>query len=185
MPADYDTELAHLLDQICDLAASRKRPFKPVTVLIDGPSGAGKTWSAVSLAERTQWRVVHLAEFYPGWYGLEKGSLMVADQVLRASNPGYWRWDWEANAPGEWASLDVRDDLIVEGVGTVTEANIAAAKERGSVVTVRISGPREKRRERAVTRDPGYDEWFETWERQEQEYFDTLAVPAELSWEWS
>ena len=54
-----------------------------------GPSGAGKTWASASLADCTGWRVVHLDEFYPGWRGLEEGSAMVAEQVLRENNPGY------------------------------------------------------------------------------------------------
>lgn len=140
---DFDSQLDRLIEDVIKAAATRKKPFKPVTVLIDGPSGAGKTWACAALADRAGWRVVHLDEFYPGWRGLEQGSRMVAEQVLRETNPGYWRWDWEANAPGEWASLDARDDLIVEGVGAVTPENIAAAKERGSVITVRLDGPRE------------------------------------------
>ena len=103
---DFDSQQERLLEDIVKLAAARKRAFKPVTVLIDGPSGAGKTWTSAALAERTNWRVVHLDEFYPGWHGLDKGSDMVAEQVLRTMNPGYWRWDWEAGAPGDWASLD-------------------------------------------------------------------------------
>lgn len=180
----HAAEMDRLLNDVLSLAAARKRPMRPVTVLIDGPSGAGKTWTAAALAERTGWRVVHLDEFYPGWHGLEEGSAMVAEQVLRENNPGYWRWDWEANAPKDWASVDERDDLIVEGVGSVTEATVDVAKQRGSVVTVRIDGPREKRRERALERDPGYEEWFETWERQEKEHFAQRAVDADLTWEW-
>ncbi|MCQ9675963.1 MULTISPECIES: isopentenyl transferase family protein [Corynebacterium] len=183
--ADYNSQMERLLEDVVKLSDSRKRPLKPVTVLIDGPSGAGKTWASVALAERTGWRVVHLDEFYPGWHGLEAGSVMVAEQVLRENNPGYWRWDWEANAPRDWASLDVRDDLIVEGVGCVTAENIAAAQQRGSVVTVRIDGPREQRRQRALERDPDYEEWFETWENQEKNYFAELAAEADLTWEWS
>ena len=100
-------------------------------------------------------------------------------------NPGYWRWDWEADAHGDWASLDVRDDLIVEGVGSVTPANIAAAKERGAVISVLIDGPRDQRRERAIAREPDYEQWFETWEEQEKDYFATKAAEADLVWEWS
>ena len=88
---DIDAEQERLLEDIVKLAASRKRSFKPITVLIDGPSGSGKTWTAATLADRTNWRVVHLDEFYPGWHGLEKGSEMVGEQVLRTMNPGYWR----------------------------------------------------------------------------------------------
>ena len=128
---DFDSQQERLLEDIVKLAAARKRAFKPVTVLIDGPSGAGKTWTSAALAERTNWRVVHLDEFYPGWHGLEKGSDMVGEQVLRTMNPGYWRWDWEAGAPGDWASLDVRDDLIVEGVGSEMCIRDSLATNRG------------------------------------------------------
>lgn len=182
---DYDRQLEELLARIINIAESRKQPFRPVTVLIDGPSGAGKTWSAATLAGKTGWRVVHLDEFYPGWHGLERGSEIVHEQVLRETNPGYWRWDWEVDAQGEWASLDARDDLIVEGVGAVTEANVQAAAERGTVITVGIYGPREARRARAIERDPNYAEWFETWEAQESHYFEALATPPELVWEWT
>ncbi|MBK4146299.1 hypothetical protein GWO58_05640 [Corynebacterium macginleyi] len=181
---DIDAAQEHLLEDIVKLAASRKRAFKPITVLIDGPSGSGKTWTSAALADRTHWRVVHLDEFYPGWHGLEKGSEMVGEQVLRTMNPGYWRWDWESNCPGDWASLDVRDDLIVEGVGSVTADNIAAAKKRGAVVTVRIDGPREQRYERAIAREPAYEKWFTTWEEQEKSYFSSKAGEPDLAWEW-
>ena len=81
--------------------------------------------------------------------------------------------------------MDVRDDLIVEGVGSVTAANIAAAKERGAVVSVLIDGPRDQRRERAIAREPAYEQWFETWEAQERDYFANKAAEADLVWEWS
>ena len=181
---DFDSQLDRLLTDTLTLAASRKRPMRPMTVLIDGPSGAGKTWAAASLAERTGWSVVHLDEFYPGWRGLAAGSEMVTSQVLREHNPGYWRWDWEASVPSEWAGLDVRDDLIVEGVGAITEDSVAAARERGGVVTFFIDGPREARRARALERDPDYAEWFETWETQEREHFASQTVAADLSWVW-
>mgnify|MGYP006911838008 CR=1 FL=1 len=34
---DFDSEQERLLEDVIKLAASRKRAFKPVTVLIDGP----------------------------------------------------------------------------------------------------------------------------------------------------
>lgn len=182
------TQAQDLLEEhINRLAQERNKPMKPITVLIDGPSGAGKTWFAARLAEHMGWQTVHLDEFYPGWHGLHKGSEMVNSQVLRKMNPGFWRWDWQANAPAEWFSLDDRDNLIVEGVGAISEANIAAAHRRGSVVTVMVTGPREARRTRALDRDEGYEDWFETWEKQESEHFEQLLgtdLKPDLLWQW-
>ena len=40
-----------LLEENIDrLAQARNKPMKPVTVLIDGPSGAGKTWFEIGRA---------------------------------------------------------------------------------------------------------------------------------------
>ena len=78
----------------------------------------------------------------------------------------------------------MRDDLIIEGVGSVTADNIAAAKKRGAVVTVRIDGPREQRYERAIAREPAYEKWFSTWEEQEKSYFSDKAAEPDLTWEW-
>jgi adenylate kinase family enzyme len=184
---DFTAEVERLVGEIIRAAQDRKRPFKPVTVLVDGPSGAGKTWLSATLSERTGWRTVHLDEFYPGWKGLQKGSAMVAEQVLRKNNPGYWRWDWDANLPGDWASLDARDELIVEGAGAITKESIAAAEERGGVVTVYVDGPVELRRERAIKRDPGYEPWFEDWAEQEKVHFAAWGpegIEPEIAWRW-
>lgn len=112
-----------------------------LTVLVDGPSGSGKTTFATALGERTGLRVVHLDDFYPGWSGLAEASRMVVDDVLHPTRPGYRRWEWVADAPGEWVALDPGCSLIVEGVGAVTAASISAAEELGEVLSVRIDAP--------------------------------------------
>ncbi|MBC3186123.1 (d)CMP kinase [Corynebacterium sp. zg-331] len=145
------------------------------TWLIDGPSGAGKTTYAEALARRLGHRVVHLDDFYPGWDGLAAGARMVAEHVLHPSAPGYRRWDWERDRPGEWVTLPVGAPLIVEGVGAITEASVAAARHRGGVHTVVISAPESVRRARALARDPFYEPWWQTWARQEREHFATTV----------
>lgn len=157
-----------------------------ITVLIDGPSGAGKTTLARQLAQRTGFRLVSLDSFYPGWSGLAAGAAMVAEDVLAAQDPGYREWDWEANTPGSWVSLAGAGDLIVEGVGAITEASVSAARARGEVLLIRVSGPRQGRYERAIARDPFYAEWFEMWEAQERVHFAAtreIAVDLNLVWE--
>lgn len=138
------------------------------TVLIDGRSGAGKTTFAKDLGERWGWRVVHLDEFYPGWHGLLAGSHMVANDVLHLEQPGYRRWDWNNNTPGEWVALDPQAPLIVEGVGALTVASVEAARLRGPVLTVKVECPPEVRKERALRRDPDFALWWDMWAEQEE-----------------
>lgn len=140
------------------------------TLLIDGPSGAGKTTLAEQIGGALGIRVVHCDEFYPGWNGLEEGARIVARDVLSLQEPGYWRWDWEHDCRGEWVSLDPTSDLIVEGVGSVTEGSIAAARARGCVNTLWVDAAESLRRSRALLRDPGYAPFWEMWAAQEKEH---------------
>ncbi|WKD57898.1 hypothetical protein CAPI_06790 [Corynebacterium capitovis DSM 44611] len=146
----------------------------PYTLLIDGPSGAGKTTLAETMGRALGMEVVHLDDFYPGWHGLSEGARMVATDVLRSARPGYWRWDWETGTRERWVELDPGADLIVEGVGAVTEASIRAARRRGAVTTVRVIAPLETRKRRALRRDPGYEKYWDMWAAQEAQ----LARPA-------
>ncbi|RNE48682.1 hypothetical protein C5L39_08240 [Corynebacterium alimapuense] len=141
------------------------------TVLIDGPSGAGKTSYAEALSRHTGFSVVHLEDFYPGWGGLAQAAVMVTEDVLHPSSPGFRRWDWEQNQAADWVALDPRENLIIEGVGAITEASVAAAKRRGQVLTVRINAPVSIRRRRALIRDPNYEPWWNMWAAQEAEFF--------------
>lgn len=165
----------------------RRAHSAPLTVLIDGPSGGGKTTVATELGERTALRVIHLDDFYPGWHGLAAGSQMVAQQVLDPSRPGYRRWDWANDAPGAWVELDPAAAIIIEGVGALSAENHRAAAGRGEVLSIVIDGPRPRRRDRALRRDPDYEPWFEMWEAQEQQHFAQIAaaaVPIDMAWIW-
>ncbi len=142
-----------------------------IIILIDGQSGSGKTTLATELAKETGFELVHLDDFYPGWSGLAAASDMVVRDVLHPHNPGFWRWDWEKNQRGEWVSLTPGRSLIVEGAGAVSRASKSVALCMGTVITVRITGPEKRRRERALRRDPGYKPWWEMWAAQEREHF--------------
>ncbi|WP_283093703.1 hypothetical protein [Corynebacterium uberis] len=142
----------------------------PLTVLIDGPSGAGKTTWAASLG----YPVVHLDDFYPGWSGLAAAAQMVARDVLDPVNPGFWRWDWDADRRGAWQPLPRRgpgEVLVVEGAGAVTAESVAAARALGRVHTVLVTAPEEVRRTRALARDPYYAPFWAMWARQEERHF--------------
>jgi adenylate kinase family enzyme len=156
-----------------------------LTVLIDGPSGAGKTTFADAVARRTGLRVVHLDDFYPGWSGLAEASRMVVDDVLHPTAPGYRRWNWETGEPADWVPLNAGESVIIEGVGAVTATSTAAARALGDVLTVRINAPTELRRTRALTRDTGYEPFWEMWAQQEVVHFRGPGrVPVDFELEW-
>ena len=149
------------------------------TLLIDGLSGSGKTTLANHIGSVLGIQVVHLDDFYPGWGGLAEGARMVANDVLDPVAPGFWRWDWEQNRRSEWVPLVPGADLVVEGVGAVTEASIRKAKARGDVDTLRVIAPKEMRKDRALKRDPGYADWWDMWAEQEK-LLPTLPVDVEV-----
>ena len=149
------------------------------TLLIDGLSGSGKTTLANHIGSVLGIQVVHLDDFYPGWGGLAEGARMVANDVLDPVAPGFWRWDWEQNRRSEWVPLVPGADLVVEGVGAVTEASIRKAKARGDVDTLRVIAPKEMRKARALKRDPGYADWWDMWAEQEK-LLPALPVDVEV-----
>ena len=58
----------------------------PITIVIDGPSGAGKTWLANYLASawprNRRVEILHMDDVYPGWDGLVAGSQVVSDLLV-------------------------------------------------------------------------------------------------------
>ncbi|WP_337448339.1 hypothetical protein [Corynebacterium pseudokroppenstedtii] len=176
------------------------------TVLIDGLSGSGKTTLANYLAEVTGARVIHCDEFYPGWSGLMEASRIVADSVLARADAGYRRWDWTADAPGEWVAVDHAESLIVEGVGALTPASLEAARRRllyqrrlrdqrprrsghppkthedADIVAIEVRADAHRRQQRALHRDPGFKEFWAMWAEQENEYEASRGKPTVAIW---
>lgn len=138
-------------------------------VLIDGRSGAGKTTLATRLAAVLGWPVVHLDDMYPGWEGLSEATEMVVRDVLRADNPGYWRWDWERNRRAEWVPLEY-EHLIVEGAGCISDAALDMLDPQDHLALV-VDLAASKRKKRALERDPEYAPFWELWARQEDAHF--------------
>lgn len=152
----------------------------PWVILIDGRSGAGKTTFATELATRlgrgaaAAPQLIHLDDFYPGWGGLSAASRMVATDVLHPTQPGFRRWDWEHNQPADWVPLDPTRPMIIEGVGALTGGAIGVLKKQGRKHTsVTLHAPADLRQHRAVTRDPGFAQWWEYWAQTEENHLNT------------
>ncbi|WP_150308568.1 nucleoside/nucleotide kinase family protein [Planctomonas psychrotolerans] len=149
------------------MAAALASGTRPI-VLIDGGSGAGKSTLASALLDRWPGRVslVRLDDVYPGWDGLDAASEHVRDHVLDSATPRWQRWDWAAGAPAEWHALDPTVPLIVEGSGSLTRANRAAA-----TLGVWVHTPPEVRKRRALSRDGnGYRPHWDRWAAQERRF---------------
>ncbi|WP_158863812.1 ATP-binding protein [Leifsonia sp. AG29] len=151
---------------------ARTRNRLPI-ILIDGPSGAGKS----SLADHllASWsapgepRLVRMDDLYPGWDGLDAGSVALGAELLvplRATGSGRWRrWDWAADRPGEWETVRGSEPLIVEGCGTLSRPNAELAD-----LGIWLDADDELRRARAIARDgetfaAHWDQWQDEFER--------------------
>ncbi|AKE41738.1 AAA family ATPase [Corynebacterium kutscheri] len=145
-------------------------------VLIDGASGSGKSTLAKQLARYLQWPIIHLDDFYPGWSGLRAGSEILAHSVLAEKNPGYYQWDWEKDYRGRWIDTDY-EDVIIEGVGCLTEESLLAARRKGTVLSVVLRLSVEKRKQRALQRDPSYAPFWHMWAAQEEKHWSVMPIP--------
>lgn len=132
--------------------------------------------------EEPELQLIHLDDFYPGWAGLQAATRMLADTVLDPVAPGYRRWDWHNDQPGEWASLKPQVPMIIEGSGSLSSATLRAAHQLTTeVLTIRITGERELRRQRALERDPFYEPFWDMWSEQEEEHQRINGmIPADL-----
>jgi uridine kinase len=127
-------------------------------ILIDGRSGSGKTEFARELAAGLPGaQLVRLDDLYPGWGGLEAGSMAVHTDVL--SRFRWRRFDWEGDRLAEWHSLDPARPIVVEGCGALSAANRSLATLG---LWVELNDVTRKRR--ALLRDgdsyaPHWDDW--------------------------
>lgn len=157
---------------------------RPATriLLIDGRSGSGKTTLAARLAPLLRADVVHLDDLYPGWHGLEEGSLASTRDVIAPLAEGraavYRRWNWAADRPGDEVRIEPGGCVIVEGCGALSRANRMHAD-----VSVWIELDAVTRHERARSRD-GRDWWWGLWREQEDAFYAREASSriAHLVW---
>ncbi len=88
--------------------------------LVDGRSGAGKSHFAAELARARDAVVVSIDDVYPGWDGLDAGSWLIHEYLVRPYLAGltgrYRPWSWEEQRRGEWVEVSPDVPLIVEGL---------------------------------------------------------------------
>ena len=128
-------------------------------VTIDGYSGSGKSTLAAALARLvSDWQVLHLDDWYPGWDGLAAGADIarrIAADLRAGRASSYEAWDWENGTTGATIRVPLVP-TIIEGCGAIeAEADLA----------VWIADPgEEERRNRALARDgqtyaPHWQRW--------------------------
>lgn len=132
-------------------------------VTIDGYSGSGKSTLAAALARLvSDWQVLHLDDWYPGWDGLEAGADIarrIAADLRAGRASSYEAWDWENGATGATIPVPLAP-TIIEGCGAIeAEADLA----------IWIADPgEEERRHRALARDgQTYAPHWQRWARQD------------------
>ena len=168
-----------LTPELLDLRQSKPTPV----VLIDGRAGSGKSTFARLLQDQVfqetkqSPKVIHMDDLYPGWDGLEAGSLYLNEQILKPlalSGRAEWqRWDWSRGRRGGpdqgsgWRSFEGQNLLIVEGCGSITETGKALAH-----LTVWVESEMETRKLRFHVRDQGRfaDQWT-SWAAKEDEFY--------------
>ena len=138
--------------------SARVKRAVPV-VTIDGYSGSGKSTLAAALARLvSDWQVLHLDDWYPGWDGLEAGADIarrIAADLRAGRASSYEAWDWENGATGATIPVPLAP-TIIEGCGAI---------EAESDLAIWIADPgEEERRSRALARDgqtyaPHWQRW--------------------------
>jgi uridine kinase len=145
-------------------------------VVVDGPSGAGKTTFAGRLAaalsaEAVEVALVHTDDLVNGWddqFGFRARLDRLVLAPLREGRPaGYRAYDWGTGALGVRRTLPVPDVLVVEG----STAADAVPREELSL-SVFVDAPAEARLARVLARDgAGIEAPLRRWMAAEQECF--------------
>lgn len=165
-PDEAARELAPRLSALAGERATASSHGEPAraqravpVVTIDGYSGSGKSTLAAALARLvSDWQVLHLDDWYPGWDGLAAGADIarrIAADLRAGRASSYEAWDWENGTTGATTRVPLAP-TIIEGCGAI---------EAVADLAVWIADPGEdERRHRALARDgqtyaPHWQRW--------------------------
>ena len=118
--------------------------------------------------QKPELQLVRMDDLYPGWQGLEDGSLHIHDFVITASVRRWQRWDWAESEAAEWHVLDPKRPILIEGCGALSRANRALA---AYAVWVELDEVTRRARVRERDGDTWYDHWDE-WAAQEAAFIE-------------
>ena len=181
-PAEFTPDLGKIMEHIDGRALEMSPDSLAPLVLIDGPSGAGKTTLASLIAGRWaqgELAVLRMDDLYPGWHGLAEGTHMLEQLLVERSLGREARWqrfDWHTGLRAEWHECSPHVPLLVEGCGSITETTTGLA-----LASVWVDAPAQVRKRRALARDgEDYERHWLTWDRL-YSHFVSEQRPAELA----
>jgi uridine kinase len=166
--------LTHLADRI---QAAPPRLGRTRLVVVDGPSGAGKTTLAYALAGTLPVELVHTDDLLDGWddqftYWDRLERLIL--RPIREVRPGrYQAYDWFAGRfAGDFIEVPVTEVLVVEGVGAAR----AQVRPEASL-SIFVDAPPEVRQLRSLARDgAAMQVHLRDWRRREDLHFGADAT---------
>jgi ribose 1,5-bisphosphokinase PhnN len=166
-----DAIVHHLETRLAEVPDGRGAPL----VLIDGPSGAGKTTLAHVVAQLwtvPRLQIVHMDDLYGGWAGLAVGTALL-EQIVNERSQGissrWQRYDWRLGHRLEWQESNAHLPLLVEGCGSLTQATSTTAH-----ATVWLEAPLPLRRTRALAR--GGEDLDDHWQMWDDQYSAFVAL---------
>jgi uridine kinase len=174
----------HLFDvqRVAHVLASRAAGKRCLCVAIEGAGGSGKSTLAWELAAAADATVVHGDDLYrvmdievraaltpeEGYrrnFDWQRWRDQLLEPLARGVTANYQRYDWERNVLGEWAQIDARGIILIEGVGSC-RPELRSFYD----LAIYVETPRDVCLARLRERGENTEEWIQRWSASEEWY---------------